>query len=206
MFKYHKTLNLIVIAILLFTSCSDQQSDLLQETSELRATFLTGKEYRQVKTDYSSLKDSAKNDLWIEKLNQLKGLHLSPNHDNLIDNLTQQLKDDSSDLEKISLLAVELAKITPEYDFLMMFGSLEDYSPKNNGGFHDNVISIDLQENLLKLGSLEKKKNINITGSSPDCNCSWTCDWYNNGYSNTNCNETTTGCGFLWLQSCEEVV
>ena len=50
-------------------------------------------------------------------------------------------------MEEITSLAVDLAKITPEHDFLMMFGNLDDYSPKVNGEFHDSFISIQLQEN-----------------------------------------------------------
>ncbi len=206
MFNYHKTLNLVVV-ILLFTSCSNPENELAQETSQLRATFMKDKEYEQVIKDYSNLENSVKISLWMEKLNQLKSLNLSENHMILIQKLSQQLKEDSANMEEITSLAIDLAKITPEHDFMMMFGNLDDYSPKVNGEFHDNFISIELQENLLNIGAFEKNlKKTSLSGKVPDCNCSWTCDWYNNGYSNTNCNETTTGCGFLWLQSCDEKV
>lgn len=205
MFNYHKTLNLICILILLFTACSDNQNEVLQNSEQLRAAFLAQKNYQQIKKDYLALEESTKNELWLEKLNQLKQLDLSEEHKILIQELSDQLGRDTSDLKMITALAVELAKITPEQDFLMMFGNLEDYQPRNDGGFHDDLISVELQESLLSISSPEKEVK-SLSGKTPDCNCSWTCDWYNNGYSDTNCNETTTGCGFLWLQSCVEKV
>ena len=72
MFNYHKTLNLVAFVILLFTSCSDPENELTQETSQLRATFIKDKEYEQVKRDYSNLENSVKISLWMEKLNQLR--------------------------------------------------------------------------------------------------------------------------------------
>lgn len=38
------------------------------------------------------------------------------------------------------------------------------------------------------------------------CNCSWTCDSAFSGpiaCYHENCNETSSGCGFLWLYSCD---
>jgi hypothetical protein len=205
MFNYHKTLNLICIVSLLFTACSENQNEVPQNSEQLRAAFLAQKNYQQVKMDYFSLEESTKKELWLEKLNQPKKLDFSEEHIILIQELSDHLSQEASDLNKITALAVELAKITPEQDFLMMFGNLEDYQPRNDGGFHDDLISVELQESLLSIGSLEKNIK-SVSGKTPDCNCSWTCSWYNNGYSNTNCNETTTGCGFLWLQSCIEKV
>lgn len=207
MSNYLKTLKLITIIVVFVSSCSDNQNDLSHDTNQLRSIFLKDKDYNHVKKDYLSLENSVKTDLWIEKLNQLQNSNLPENHKNLIQELTIELKSGNSNETKLRSLAIELAKITPEHDFLMMFGALEDYSPKIDGGFHDDFISIELQENLQSIGSFNEKAKTNLTGKAlPECNCSWTCDWYNNGYSDTNCNETTTGCGFLWLQSCDEKV
>lgn len=208
MSNYHKTLNLIITLVLsICFSCSNENDNATHTETQLRSAFLKDKDYQTVKSEYSILESSIKTELWLEKLTQLRNLNLSESHNNLIKDLINQLQDESTDDNKISSIAVALAKITPEQDFLMMFGSLDDYKLGADGSFHDNIISLDLQHSLKNLESYSKTlKATSSNKALPDCNCSWTCDWYNNGYSNTNCNETTTGCGFLWLQSCVEKV
>ncbi|PDS25374.1 bacteriocin fulvocin C-related protein [Flavobacterium branchiophilum] len=96
---------------------------------------------------------------------------------------------------------VNLAKITPKRDFGLMFETLEDY--KYNGRFIDTK---EVPESIIK-----DLSNLNLfidAGTSVvargNCSCRWCIGF--EGHTGTNCNPSTSGCGFLWMQSCNQCI
>ena len=58
----------------------------------LRANFLKGKTYEQVVTDFNKLTNDEKNDLWIEKMDQVLGEDLPMEHKTILTQVRGLLK------------------------------------------------------------------------------------------------------------------
>ena len=195
----------LVLSITLFNSCQNEnKTDDEIVNTNLRKEFLEGKNYTKVKSNFSDLSVNAKTDLWNEKLIQLQNQDFPVELERLINSLRIELKKTNKDTKIISDLAVEIAKIIPEEDYIKMFTELNDYT--YSGEFlGKRKVS---QEIINGLKTLRYNYNSqSADGASklrPDCNCNWTCHLY--GESNTNCKVTSSGCGFLWAFNCENHV
>lgn len=201
-----KILSIFMLFILFtWTSCSNSTDDV--KNTNLREQLFSDKDYNETKKIYKSLDSSSKINLWIEKLNNLLILDLPSEHLELINSLVLELENaESSNRSNMVNIAINLAKITPEKDFHMMFGTLDDYDYKGN--FTGNHISKDLileMENL-DVRYLSQKSNTKMTSRlvMVECNCKWTCSFFETASSQgENCETSNGGCGFLWIQDCE---
>lgn len=191
----------------------------LANAQGLRENFLSGKTYDEISGKYSKLSVEEKSALWIEKMDQLQSLDLPLEHKSLIGKVKEQilrgnLSENPSDLIEA---AIKLALITPEDDFIKMFSSLYDYN--YNAKFAGvEKVSDNILNDIKRLGAFSN--NNDGGGASKDCNCRWTCSWYNrdgsvkgSGSSEkssqaiaTSCHITSSGCGFLWASECDGYV
>lgn len=167
-----------------------------------RERFLTGKKnHKEVVDAYNKLSDAEQKELWLEKFNQLISLNLPSEHKSLI----KELRDDFADgvdteKEDFFKTAAKLASITPAKDFGFMFETLLDYKYENK--FVDNK---SLPESFINdLNSLNAYANLSAgTLARGNCSCRWCLGM---GTTGTYCKPTDSGCGFLWLQSCNQCI
>nr|WP_315221173.1 bacteriocin fulvocin C-related protein [uncultured Flavobacterium sp.] len=198
---------LLFIVGTIFVACSSTSDERFKETSidsNLRKDFLEGKNFDEVKKDFSELETKKKYALWNDKINQLLTQKLPDEHVAILKQLKVELVNMADDKpNKIPELAIQLAKITPKQDFIRMFAELEDY--KYEGRFHDDEkISneiINTFRTVISNRTMEADRSSTKTSKKKKCNCSWTCDSTVGGYT-TNCEETTSGCGFMWAFPC----
>jgi hypothetical protein len=185
----------LFLSITAFIACSkDNNDDANNVASKLRTTFLEGKNYSKISNDFNLLSKKGKTALWDDKLNQLLEENLPIEHKELITALKLELNKEVMDAKKISTIAINLAKLTPEEDFAKMFANLNDYN--YDGKFEGKT--------KISLVAIEKFKISNSITSRISCNCEWTCSWY--GSSSSNCSGTRSGCGFMWFFECEHAV
>lgn len=195
-----------IFTLLLFNSCSDDsQNDVNQqlELVDFRKTFISKDFFRQ-KEEFLNLSESEKSRLWVSKLNQVKSNDLPKEHMELLSRLIILLEDNSYDNlstnEEFIYISKRFFEITPFSDLNNIFSNLEDYTFR--GGFDEKSGFIEFENDFQ---TKSKTKASLMFFALPDCNCSWTCASECNPYCTTkNCNETSTGCGFLWLQSCKK--
>jgi len=179
---------------------------------DLRANFLKGKDYNQITADFNKLSISEKNALWVEKMDQLLAQKLPKDHQLQTSTIREIiLKNmDVDNASKMIEISINLANITPEDDFLKMYGSLYDYNYQGKFLGADKVSEFIL-EDLRKLGTSSTASSGET--ANKDCNCRWTCDLWNRnaptndkepatGSSASKCHITADGCGFLWMSEC----
>jgi len=205
-FKLMKRLLKFAIVAIIVTGCSNEETNNSEESykiSALRANLIENKTISEIKTDYATTLTSDKVAIWQDKLEQLKSLDIPSENIKLIDNLSKELQNynTSKEIGKINAIAEKLANITPVKDYIKMFASLENY--QFTGKFEGDIMAIEYF-NTFKIKNTFEISSISSTSKTPDCNCRWTCDEHNSGVSNTDCIETSIGCGFLWLGSCIE--
>jgi hypothetical protein len=204
-------LALLVSITAVFIACTKEtDSQNSRNNTNLRESFLKNKDFSTVKSDFNLLDKKSKINLWNEKLNQLIEQDLPIESKNLIKKLITELNKVETNSKAISEIAVSLAKIIPEDDFVKMFTELNDYKfeRKFKG---TNMVRKEVIEELNTLNSkltmdvLYVQSSPKATAKAKDCNCSWTCDSTVGG-STSNCKETQSGCGFLWAFSCDRRV
>ena len=202
--------SLTCAAFLFFLSCKQEQTQIApqQITTSKRLDFLRGKSFEVIKNDYRILPEQVQKELWLEKVQQLLTQKLPQPQLLLIKELENELLKtefslNSSSIDaKIDDIGLNLAKITPKANFLAMFVTLDDYYFKDK--FIDTEICseciADMESDLKKKGGIEntlKTRRLN-------CDCKWTCGA--GGYTTTsNCNPTSSGCGWLWRSPCGEL-
>jgi len=164
----------------------------------LRADFLKGKSQEQIVSDFTKLSASDKNNLWIDKLDHLLSQNLPKEHEILITELKQLLKDNDRRTNQSRLFiekSVRLAQITPYEDLIAMFESLQDY--KFQGVFLGKTKTP--QELIDDINNLNNS-NPNLSEKSKvNCSCRWCL--FTSG-TKTNCLQTEDGCGWFGIQSC----
>jgi hypothetical protein len=189
-----KKLILGVIATVFFASHVNAQT--------AREKFLEGKKsHKEVVDAYNNLSDAQQKELWLEKFNQLAELDLPNKHSELIKKLRDDFADGvDAEKEDFFITASELARITPAKDFGYMFETLEDY--KYEGKFIDTkLLSDEFVNDVKNLNAfINLKDSIAARGN---CSCRWCLGM---GTTGTNCKPTEHGCGFLWMQSCNQCV
>ena len=166
----------------------------------LREKFLEGKKNHQEVVDaYNKLSDAEQKGLWQEKFDQLLTLKLPKEHLDLIKKLSDDFSDgvDSDSSEDFFVTASKLAQITPVKDFGYMFETLNDYVYDSK--FIDSKKLSDEFINDVK--NLNPFVNLNDVSAKGKCSCRWCLGM---GTTGNNCTITEHGCGFLWLQSCNQ--
>jgi len=106
----------------------------------------------------------------------------------------------NKDSKVIESVCVKNKLVTPAKDFGFMFETLLDYKYENR--FVDNK---SLPESFINdLNSLNAYANLSAgTLARGNCSCRWCLGM---GTTGTYCKPTDSGCGFLWLQSCNQCI
>ena len=197
------TFFVMAITSLTFLSCSKDENSNPSEIN--RSAFLVGKNSDEIKSSFRKLPVNDKFALWDSKLEQLLSQKLPENQLELIEQLKLEMNNVRiGDQNRFQEIAINLARITPEQDFIEMFSDLSDY--KFSGTFHSKNISpkyvIDDLKNLKLNFAVAKDANLNNSLSKKkDCSCRWSC-WMTGGTATTNCATTNGGCGFFLMQDC----
>lgn len=187
------------MSLIVFIACpKENNTDLANTSTKFRAKFLEGKDYTKIKNDYSILLKKEKVELWNEKLEQLLNQNLPVENKILIRQLKRELNKEVFASVEISQIAINLAKITPEEDFLRMFSDLNDYN--YTGKFKGiNKVSDKILMDLISINpDFQSKIMSNAKTNSVPCNCDWTCSWY--GSTRLKCTTTSSGvvlCGIF---------
>lgn len=182
--KTIKTTVLFVCWIL--ASCTNTDSELV-ETSLRKRVLETGKQ----KETFQSYSPSDQTDIWLDKFNQLGKIT------NLPPKVKQAILAIKRELEKVGykeLYKTEefvsntllLEEMVPRNDLIAMFSSLEDYY--YSGHFNHPYPEVEIF------------RTQDDTAAKAACDCRWTCA----SSTNTSCQSTQFGCGFMWLQSCNK--
>lgn len=174
-----------------------------------RSTFIDGSSRMEQKLAFSKLSFEKQRDLWISKLYQIERLNLSSDFTNEVRALRNEVSAANSDVDlilsdKLINSAANLATLTTEQEFMMIFGSLEDYSINSDAKYDmkNYSFSSTMRQSLEDSGS--NKSNRQSDGSGDPCNCRWSCGDSLSYCTHSECEETERGCGFLWLQSCSK--
>lgn len=200
--KVKKIITFVTIVIL--GSCSQSNESITPIDG--RESFIDGKTNAQQKEDYSELTFEGKMALWLSKLLQLESANLSSEHLKLISSMKEILnkvksEDELASTAEFQQLGISLAEITPREDFIQMFARLDDYySPSSSESLRVQATIT----NELTQGFTDKlnPNHSTRTNGNPDCNCDWTCG--DGACTHSDCDSTSSGCGFLWLFSCNE--
>lgn len=145
------------------------------------------------------------NDFWIKRVEESKVYF----NDKILINHLNDLKAELSKHNEVLVLNKEILdlaiKITPlvsEDMFLKIFCSIDEL-PKEyiNGSYCSYCL-----EDIIKEGT-----SANVTLKSgpdgddlPRCNCKWFCGGIEVACTHDQCASTGLGCGFLWMQSCNQ--
>ena len=213
---------LYLLMTLLFTSCNNSSDRLDEQMTNFRED-LVSKGTTDQKKIFNGLTTETKIRFWENKVSQVLSQDLSKEQRFLTEQILKEIpKSQMSNYDGINLmnLAIKMAKITPQSEFISMFVSYGDYSRdfdayKNNINneliikdleFYLNEIKINKKRFFEEGGILHEGANSNTQTDAlgrplPDCNCSWTCGFF--GTHHNNCKATETGCGFLGQFSCD---
>jgi hypothetical protein len=209
--KHQKFLsNIAILAFIVISIFWGCRKDTINQIS-FREELVKGKTPIEIKDNYLKLSGEKQLNLWKSKIDQLLNQSLPEAHLALIKKLKSELSKFKSQNDitfngEIQKIAINLAEITPEIDFLKMFVMLEDYKFKSRfEGIeicHDCISDMSKQnESILPNKALETRAG--------NCNCEWTCgvlELITGNSTSSNCTATKSGCGFLWLSSCEHRV
>ncbi len=184
-----------------------------------RQLFIEGKNDAEIRSEFVRLSFGDQRELWLDKLNQVSKTNLPKSVKQDILRVSEMLLNAESadqlyrDLE-MKELVLELSQKLSKRDFRGIFSDLRDYEQVQfrSQGCIDCKNVVEKQWNTTML-LVERKKNMARTNLEsvppgdelPRCNCDWTCPDGSNGVDCTtrNCETTTTGCGFLFLFSCD---
>ncbi|WP_314235335.1 bacteriocin fulvocin C-related protein [Capnocytophaga sputigena] len=210
-----KFLFLTVTFFCLFISCSKTQNNDNEnnksEVKDFRTEFIENKSSEEILNDFNQASFEVKQKLWIEKMNHL----LKQDFNSDIKKNIKIIKDfieDFGDKDKYQLFneaTIKLAESIPYEDFYLMFESLNDYNYSGNF-IGKNKVSENFIDDIAKLKTsyyIGGYSDSDMTTAIPpmltkrDCNCKW-CLSELYMEPTKNCNETSWGCGFLFLQSC----
>jgi hypothetical protein len=195
-----------IIIAMIFYSCSKESEVEPSKNTNLRTNFLGKKTYQEMKPTFDKLTFEEKVNLWENKINQLLTQNFPKEHLSLIKKLQMEFKKSNrNELNSLKETFIQLAKITPEKDFMDMFMDLKDY--KFNGSFE----VLKKQEELityLNTSDYQYSKTVNYLSDSnaPPCNCNYSCSAQTvnpHVCYTSSCTPTTDGCGPFGLSSCD---
>ncbi|MFC0343990.1 bacteriocin fulvocin C-related protein [Epilithonimonas hispanica] len=195
-----------LFSLLVIQSCrssEDEKMDNYREELQLKSE-------PSQKEAFKNLTSENKVKIWGSKLSQVLTQDLSQEQRSLVEALRGEIKNMKSpsyDGIKLIELGIELAKITPENEFINMVSELEDYKRdeklyllKSN----NNPIVLNLQNFLITVKQRNKliveENQGNVLNKKRPCDCSWTCGMYSG--SSDDCAATESGCGIFWSQPC----
>ena len=144
---------------------------------------------------FSKLSEGEQKELWLEKMDQLLSQKLPGTHVKLIKTIREGVGKgiDKTTAQNFLKSASDLAKITPRQDFGKMFERLEDYQYSGKFSGAENMPD-SLVEGIASMDLFNKGA----------CSCRWCL--FGTTSTSTNCKETKSGCGFFWMQECNQCV
>ena len=199
-----------MLGFLFLSSCDSNLSKVENSIStDERLVLSQAKTKAELKSNFSKLSFEEQKTMWSNKIAQIQSRNISQRHNDLLGQLNQELQNavgtNSLISENIKNLAIDLARITPQSDFIEMFVSLDDYKssfdPTNFVACQYCITEIENDFNEKSAEIIRNAKTQVIPKPEPKCNCSWTCG-DGPGEVTTNCRQTG-GCGFLFLFTCK---
>jgi hypothetical protein len=197
---------LILSCLFIVFSCSNNPTEPEKVETinlKLRTNFMSNKSFEEIKYSYNRLNAKEKLTLWDEKLDQILNEGVSDDIKPLIINLKSELNKSYVNLEDIREIGLELANTMPQEQFENMFIKLDDYKKQDfqKIGVSDDI-KYQLKNNPMEIDDFIATADTNINNKYLiDCSCDWTCSTFCN-YVTTKCNQTSSGCGFLWAFEC----
>lgn len=207
---------LLTVVFAFFISCSENN---IEDAPSKRQLFLEGKSDTQIRSEFVNLSFGDQRELWLDKLNQVQRSDLPKTLKGEIARVRTMLSNAES-IEELyrdfgmKQLVLELTQKLTKADFRGIFSDLRDYEQGRFSGGRcldcKAVIEQQWNSTVLLFEESQNRARTNLesvpTGDElPKCNCDWTCPDGSNGVDCTtrNCETTTTGCGFLFLFSCD---
>lgn len=177
-----------LLAIVMFSLIGNAQN--------LRADFLKGKTYDEVKKSYILLDKKTKIALWNEKISQVLTQKIDDNTKTNLISLQKEINNDVINNDNIRKIALNMANNMSEGQFEDIFMKLDDYSNKD----YTYISVLDGIKNQINT------QNVNFESGAVDkakipCNCDWTCSSMCS-HPTKNCAMTSSGCGFMWAFEC----
>lgn len=184
---------LILSTILFGVSCNQEPvvSELENVKEEAKLAFLE-----------NSIEDQKV--FWINRLESSMQLNLEVQQKEGIKKVIEEIKsfDENEFYLSQSLIkeAVNVASLLSEDTYLDIFSTTSTLSKTvHNGviceGCINDLKSYEIETKTIMMGKVMKDKY---------CNCRWNCGGDISVCTHGNCTATRHGCGFLWLQSCDQ--
>ncbi len=201
--------SIVLVTMYIVQSCTKTtgnaaESILSENTVNMRATFTSGKSQSELKDSYGKLSKDKQIALWLDKVNQISTQKLPTQHLLLLASLKSELQKTnltfSLSNDKIRNIALDLARITPGDDFIDMFDSMNDYTYV--GKFHGTDVCSSCITDIENEGVVPVNNPSSPNARVPVCNCAWTCGHPFGPGGSSNCRQTSSGCGFLWMSGC----
>lgn len=197
---------LVILFMFSLISCNHLTDDIVQSENDIRTQFLKGKSKSEIQFEYHKLEIGEMKNLWISKLNQTLEGELKEVQKKLVKDLIFELRKVSSyeNLynENIKNIGLKLAENFTFEDFVGSFSTLNNYSVSNNNFGFCEVCFASFSDDW---GF--NTESFRILAEDSPCNCKWTCGGTFGpevDCTTDKCEETSSGCGFLWLQTCKE--
>jgi hypothetical protein len=173
-----------------------------------RLVFIDGKTDLEIKEGFSNLDFEGQKEIWISKLKQVLKTSIGQDQKEYINILISEFEKSNKiqDLKskRIQVIAIEIAKITPKEDLHSMFTNLRNFEPSN---FSAPEICNECLDSLIEDWDSDNEIFETNARIMAKCNCKWTCGVCFCSMDikiTSDCTATSSGCGFLWLQSCEK--
>jgi hypothetical protein len=202
----------LTLTTLSLNSCKETSEIPLQEENQAIKTQkndITARTVTMQKSDFNDLSTNDKIKIWSEKLDQVLTQNLTDEQRTLVQGIKIELPNvasDDYDGIRLAELGLEMAKITPEDEYIRMFEMLDDYH-RDNSLYTNNIDNANIVDDMnIFLQEVKDNKDLyqHETLSKGSCNCKWTCGFYS-GHTD-NCIKTDSGCGFLWMSSCNGAI
>ncbi len=203
----------LLFSFIFFFSSSCEKNETAESVENLtfRERFIENSDYLTTKQNFKNVDISIKYELWNEKLDHLLALDIPEEILDLIKKIKieynrSKYQENSSNIKKI---AVQIAQLVPDEDFVKMFFSLQNYDSNIDNLKKQISSSSELISYLQnsKLTYFEQENNSN--NKLPDCNCNWSCSAQTINpvvcYA-TSCNSTNSGCGLFGMSGCDGLV
>lgn len=199
---------LLTLTTLFLNSCKETSEIPSQEENQnikAQKNNITARTAGMQKSEFNELSTNDKIKIWDDKLKQVLTQNLTEEQRILVNGIKSELSNVTSkeyDGIKLAELGLEMAKITPEDEYVRMFEVLDDYQ-RNNSLYTNDIKNSNIVSDMnIFLQQVKSNKSLyqHETLSKGSCNCKWTCGFYA-GHTD-NCELTDSGCGFLWMGSC----
>lgn len=202
----------LTLTTLSLNSCKETSEIPNQEENQIIKSMKNNIAYKTSsiqKSDFNDLSTSDKIKIWNDKMDQILTQNLTDTQRSLVEGIKSELPNVGSDTYdgiKLAELGLEMARITPENEYIRMFEVLEDYN-RDASLYTDNIKNDNIVSDMESFVQ-EVKTNKTLYRyqklSTSSCNCKWTCGFYS-GHTD-NCTSTDSGCGFLWMGSCNGAI